>query len=166
MPNWCYNRVYFSGMNVSQAKKLFDKLVDEYKAGDGSGVKPDMITVPSSGTNPYLFNLNNNGDGTLEDVSYIYDTKWSPNISDLITVCKTLGCDFKVYYDELGCGIYGYTQMVNEVVTEVDLSHHDMDEVDYDEEKDLHIFRGQEYESSDECYDILLTEKLKQNNIL
>jgi hypothetical protein len=71
-----------------------------------------------------------------------------------------------VYYDELGCGIYGYTQMVNEVVTEVDLSHHDMDEVDYDEEKDLHIFRGQEYESSDECYDILLTEKLKQNNIL
>lgn len=166
MPNWCSNSVTFSGRNVSLAKKMFDDLVDKYDAGDGSGVKPDMIPDRQDGPNPYMFEFRQNGDGTLDDVSYIYDTKWSPNIDDVQTIAKTLDCDFKMYYEEIGVGIYGYAQMVNGLFQEIDLDDTDTDQVEYDEDLDSYTFRDLEYESQYDCYEILLEEKLKANNII
>lgn len=160
MPNWCSNSLTFSGKNVSIAKEMFDELVKKYKRGDGSGVKPDMIAERAEGPNPYMFELRSYDSDLIEDATYYYDTKWSPNVEDIAVISRALDCDFKMYYEELGCGIYGYTEMVNGVTKIIDLEDEDMDEINYDEEKDTYLFRGQEWESSEECYETLLAEKI------
>lgn len=156
MPNWCSNRVSFTGDGkaLQQVQELF--MAMQYNEElTGNGQLPDFINTE----NRYFFDLyRHEGDfGIFE-----YQTRWSPNTEVVQQIADRYGVAFRHEYEETGNCIYGVTEYENGIAREIDLEWEDFERYEYNEEKDVYCFEGETYESDFEILEILLGRRLQE----
>lgn len=146
MANWCNNNVIFSGENVDKVEEMFDKLIEE-QAVDGYGVRPDWEACEKYNA-LYLFNIEKH-----DAVSYRVETKWGPPLNTMLLIGRRFKVGFYMNWDEPGMGLYGrmvFDPSMPDVAMIGDASGTNFQ---YDEEKEMYIFEGEEYESEYEFMD-------------
>lgn len=153
MANWCANQLSFTGSEVS-VKQVLDlflamKLKEEQT---NEGQVPELISVVQDG---YFFNLYL--DEPPEQI--YYETKWSPNILDVLTIGEHYKVDFELSYQECGNCIFGKTIYQNGELKEYDLTFEDIAQVEYDPDNDVYKLRGEILECEDAGLEIIFQEK-------
>lgn len=146
MPNWCSNFILTSNQDV---KDVFQKLIKKQeKSGQGE-------TLDWFEDDRYLFDIEIYGD------SIMFQTKWSPALKTGEALAKTLKTEIELDYDEPGMCIYGKAIFNPKgQIKDYYLSDLDFDKYEHDEEKDVYIFEGQEYESDEDIKEILLKRRI------
>jgi len=153
MANWCSNTVQFdcSGKTMEKIVAFFDELKAK---GDkeNCGQLPPFIKADIG----YMFDIYW-ADGVL-----YYDTKWSPNIDIMVAIADYFGASFTYSYDEMSMLVYGEAEYKYGVLTDICLGWDEMQSYSYDEEKNMYLFEGEEFESDYEILDTLLERKKYQ----
>jgi len=146
MANWCSNFILTGNQDV---KDVFQKLIKrQEKSGHGE-------TLDWFEDDRYLFNIEIYGD------SIMFQTKWGPALKTAEALAKTLKTEIELDYDEPGNLVYGKAIFNPKgEITDYYLSDSDFDKYEYNEEKDVYIFEGQEYESDEDIKSILLQRKM------
>ena len=82
MANWCANQLYFTGNEaaVKEVKELFIQMMNK-EAETKEGQKPEFIKEVEE---DYFFNTQ----AFTEDDQISFETKWSPNIQDVLKTSK------------------------------------------------------------------------------
>lgn len=151
MANWCFNTLEITGKEecVEKVFELFQTMKNINDA-ENCGAKP-FEEEPDK----YFFDIDIYGD-------YInYQTKWAPNVEDVIKIADKFNVDFILSYEESGNGIYGEYHYTNKVLKDWCLDDNDFEQVSYDDDTEMYKFRDELWESETEPYDILLKEKIK-----
>lgn len=150
MPNWCLNRVGFTGSDsaLTGVRLMFQKPAEKGQA-EQKGQLPEFITEKDG----YFFDLR------VEDQDIYYETRWSPNTDRVREIADHFDIGFIHNYEEPGNCIYGGATYVNQVLTAVALDIEDFNLYEYDEEKDTYTFEAQSYDCSEEIQEILLERK-------
>lgn len=153
MANWCYNTVEFTGEEIA-VKKIMELFASmEQKENETKvGQLPDFITCDDG----YFFSLCGYSENSLS-----YETKWSPNIGNVVEIAKKFDVNFIMTYEELGSNIFGkaiYTAGNDEVV-DYYLTDEDFNRYDWNDEEGYYLFDGVEYESSDDILMDIFKEK-------
>jgi len=156
MANWCQHQLFFTG-EKSALENVFNafKKMQEYQIKNYEGRVPDFMVAPES---EWFFTVVCNELPT-EQISY--ETKWSDNVVDLVTIADHYGVSFEVEYQESGCNIYGkasYNHKTKEL-KQTDLDDSDFEQFGMNEEGDIYFFRDKEYECETDILDILLAER-------
>lgn len=116
-------------------------------------IKAEIIDLDFDGL--YMDPLKNN--------VFEYNTPWQPNVKDILPIAEKYKCDFTLSYEEMGCCLYGrYTYEAGEL-TDIWLTQEDIDQYEFNEETNMYIFDGEEYESSFYVLAILLERKEQQH---
>lgn len=157
MANWCSNNIFFEGeeKNIDALYKLFEDLIEKYKATD-EGQRPDFL---EDGRYMFYFYLGIENKEP-DNFSMMYETKWADNVDDMVQIAEKYKVDFEYYYEELGCGVYGRAIYRNGKLDNVYLENEDFDQFEYDDEKEVYMFREEEYDSNGEILETLLEEKI------
>jgi hypothetical protein len=151
MPNWCNNTVTFFGENVDKVDELFTKLMEE-QAVSNLGVRPDWEACEKYDA-LYMFYIEKNDAG-----SYRIETRWSPPINTMFLIGRRLKIAFEMQWDECGMGLYGrmvFDPSMPDVALIADASGTNFR---YDENKEMYIFNGQEYESEYDFMDDVVAD--------
>lgn len=152
MANWCFNSVSFSGneTNVKKVIELFTQLHEQEKK-EHCGQKPEFVQGDD-----YFFNIVINDETNVQ-----FESKWTPNISELVEIAKEYDLNFECTYEECGNMIFGkaiYTSG-NEEAEILDLDNEDFDLFTYDDEEDIYIYNGEKYESDFEILENIWEKK-------
>ena len=150
MPNWCYNRVEFTGSTfaLTGVKLMFEELAEKGRA-EQQGQLPEFIKEEDG----YFFDLQ------VDDEVIYYETRWSPNTDRVREITDHFDIGFLHEYEEPGNCIFGEATYKDGVLTKVDLDIEDFNLYKYDEEKETYTFEGQTYDCSEEIQEILLERK-------
>lgn len=149
MANWCTNFIHTDNQEVIDVFKELEKKEQEEKCGQ---------TLDYFKDDRFLFNI------YVDEGHITCETKWAPPIDTVINLAKKYNCIIEIDYDESGNLIYGKLVADGQGSTDTFLLDEDWDKFEYDEEKDLYIFEGKEWESDDEIKEILLERKLNGTN--
>ena len=146
MANWCSNFILTGNQDV---KDVFQKLIKrQEKSGQGE-------TLDWFEDDRYLFDIEIYGD------SIMFQTKWGPALKTAEALAKTLKTEIELDYDEPSNLVYGKAIFNPKgEIKDYYLSDLDFDKYEYNEEKDIYIFEGQEYESDEDIKEILLKRKM------
>ena len=153
MANMCWNSVEFRGKenNLKDVKDCFQGMIQRIKTF-GNGVLPYFIEENSN--TRYFFDIWEDGD------NYTYSTKWNPNIQELVEIAKKYDVEFKVVFEELGLDLIGVTTYIGgeleEYILDADVISN---EVEYDEEEDVHLYNGESWESYSELLEHLFEKE-------
>ncbi len=153
MPNWCSNVVNFLGEvpDLNELRKDFLKVYDDVLSKNGQGENLGHllgISIPeeSNANGEYVFYCSPLGDdenasGVDESVvvpsfSISFDTKHSPKPHSIVLIAQKYNLEFRLYYDELGNGVYGAYVYQNGSLHNIEFS---IDEIRrfYDEDGDF-----------------------------
>lgn len=146
MANWCSNFILTGNQDV---KDVFQKLIKRQEES-GQGETLDWFE-----DDRYLFDIEIYGD------SIMFQTKWGPALKTGQALAKTLKTEIELDYDEPSNLVYGKAIFNPKgEITDYYLSDLDFDKYEYNEEKDVYIFEGQEYESDEDIKEILLQRKM------
>lgn len=150
MANWCSNYVQLIGTKeaINKVQQLFSEMAEKQEK-EGCGQLPDFITEKKD----YFFDIR------VEDDSLYFETRWCPNVDNMLLVAKQYNIDFSHSYEETGCLIFGEVEYINGILKTYNLESEDFDLFEYDEEKDGWIFENEFYESDYEIKEILLERK-------
>jgi hypothetical protein len=147
MANWCNNYLWFDGKKEEEVIALFKEM--EVKSEDGTkGVLPEFIE-----DGDYFFDISVDGHNIR------FETRWSPNIPEVVKIADKFGLNFELHYEELGNGIFGKTIYTDGVLTKYDLDSEDIMGIEFDDEKDCLVYDGKEYESDSDIYEELFEKK-------
>ncbi|KUJ58342.1 DUF1281 family ferredoxin-like fold protein [Chryseobacterium aquaticum] len=154
MANWCSNKVTFIGTQkkLSEVSNLFQQMIDNEKEGS-IGQMPGFINKKDG----YFFEIDKN---TIDDYTFCYDTRWSPNIEILWLIANHYNVEFVLDYEEYGMKLFGKTIYENQFLNDCRLSLNDFKNIVYDEESDHFEFEGKTYEDDSEIIQILLNRKI------
>jgi len=94
-----------------------------------------------------------------DDILY-YETRWTPNTNVMVQVADRYGAGFTLEYDEIANGLYGKSEYINGVLTDISLEWGDFACYSFDDKKDQYLFEGKYYDSDFEILEILLERKL------
>lgn len=154
MANWAQNWLTFEGTpaKINKVHTAFKKMhKDELKTNEGQ--------LPSFMNNPeqdFFFNI------CLDDFPTIYyETKWSPNVIDVVTIANHFKLNFEVSYEEKGSDVYGKAKFK---FGDTEATHYDLDEEDfnlysYDEEDDIYTYESEDYECEDDILEHIFEKK-------
>ncbi len=156
MANWCNNTVVFEGKPeaIEQIQQLF-KAMAKKQEEENCGQLPNFVDNSNGG---YFFEISQDDDTTG---IFHYQTKWSPNTEILQKIAERHKVDFVLYYEELGCLVFGKATFSNRLLTDIYLDDEDFDTYKYDEENDTYHFEGDTYESDYEILETLLERKIE-----
>jgi hypothetical protein len=157
MPNWCSNFLTVESDQAAAIAAEFERITRQEKAEDCGQLFFD------SGES-YLFEIalaEEDGDASESSVSVMYDTRWSPNVEDMLTIARERGFNFSLEYEELGNLIFGEVQFAaaSNLALERFLTGDDFDRVQ-ETDDGMYLFEGEEYECSIEAYEKILESKL------
>ena len=145
MANWCNNMVEFEFRNEELVKELLT-IIDRYKKEE-SGQLPEGCKEDAHYANKHIFEPDLSGDG----IYFFFLTKWAPAIGTMQFLSDKYNVPFKMEYAELGCMCAG----IVEYSPEDGIWHKewdgDDDDIIEDEECDLYMWNGNEYESKEEA---------------
>lgn len=150
MANWCNNYLTFEGEqeNVNNVIELFKELREE-QSKHGDGVLPKEMN-PDEYENRYFFSI------YVGDEDVMFESKWVAPIEELKWIAESYGVVITNWVQEVGCDLYGRIKYYsNGDVEEELLTDEDFDEFEYDEDLDMYIFDGEEWESESEVLEIL-----------
>ena len=143
MPNWCANYTTFKGSkeNIEALNNAINKAIERESAE-----RQAQAIHSSEVKEGYFFDLYNNGI-EHEDLTIMYDTRWSPNIDDLALLCKEFGVDAETEFNEPGCDIYGTANVYSDgtYLTEF-VEQEFLDSIEFNEDTCLYTYNGEEYE--------------------
>lgn len=146
MPNWCSNFILTGNQDV---KDVFEELIKN-QAESGNGETLDWFE-----DDRYLFDIYIEGD------CIYFSTKWSPALKTGEALAKTLKTEIELDYHEPSNLVYGKAIFNSKgEIKDYYLSDLDFDKYEHDEEKDVYIFEGEEYESDEDIKEILLKRKM------
>lgn len=152
MANWCYNRISFTGSeeNLQKVIELFSQL-REKEQKEQCGQKADFNTKDE-----WFFSI------YVEETDYIsFESKWSPCIENITEIAKKFDLNYEYQFEECGNCVFGkavYTSG-NEEAEILDLSDEDFDLFMYDDEEDIYIYNGENYESDFEILENIWEKK-------
>lgn len=159
MPNSCYNQILFSGeeSNVKKVKALFIEM-SKKEAESNHGQIPDFIKHIQDG---FFCDI----DAYELDDQISYNTRWTPNTDNVVLIAKHYGVGFEHLFQELGDNIYGKAifDVEDDEATIFTLDNSDFSQFEYLDEKDVYLFRGEEFESDYDILDTLFKEKFNQS---
>lgn len=151
MANFCSCYLTLEGKeeNIQQVIDVFKKM--QITTDEEIGAYFDE-NQPKDG---WFFNI-------YTDDGYInYETKWGPNIQDVVELADKYKVDFELEYSEDNMLIYGkyiYNYATKKLV-DVELTNEEIDQFEYDEGKEHYVFRDELYECNQEIIEILIKEK-------
>ncbi|MES2446588.1 MAG: hypothetical protein V4546_05365 [Bacteroidota bacterium] len=153
MPNWCNNIVQFTGepQKLEELNQLFEAMAVREKETHEAQL-PSFVKAEQG----YLF------DTYLDSGTLYYDTRWSPNTDIIVQIADHYQVDFLHQYSELAMGVFGEATYEAGVLKETYLDFEDLNQYEYDEEKDCYTFEGNLFESDMEILETLLERKKEQ----
>jgi hypothetical protein len=158
MANWAQNWVEFSGeeTNLQNLKSCF-KAMELKEKQTNEGQIPEFMAKPKQ---DWFFNIYVDETDTIS-----YDTKWSPNIDDLIEIANHFDLNFIATYQETSNNIFGKAIFTagNSEAKIYDLDNTDFDLFSTNEDFEIYIFEGFEYESQDEILENIFERKFNQS---
>jgi hypothetical protein len=151
MANWCSNKVEFIGEDsqFEQLASLFQAMAKNEKK-DRRGQLPDFAESSDTG---YFFEI------AWENGILYYQTKWSPNRREVMRIAIKYGVGFIHSYDEPGNLVFGETQYLNGVFTDIDLDTDDFAQYEYDDDTNTYRFENQNHEGTEDILQTLLERK-------
>lgn len=158
MANWAQNWVTFSGEEVKlkEVKALFKAM--EIKGEEtNEGQIPPFVKEPKQ---DWFFDI------YADETDIVsYDTKYSPNILDLIEIANHFNLNFAVTYQESANQIFGKAIFTagNPKAEIFDLESADFDKYEYLEDEDIYLYKGEKWESYDEILEDIFKEKFNQD---
>ena len=143
MPNWCSNYTTFKGSkeNIEALNNAINKAI-ERETAERSAQAIHSQEIQDG----YFFDLYSNGI-EHEELTIMYETRWSPNLEDLALLCKEFGVDAETEFNEPGCDVYGTANVYSDG-TYVDeyVEQEFLDSIEFDEDTCLYTYNGEEYE--------------------
>lgn len=163
MPNWCYNQVDFSGAEKDLKKVTTLFLAMSAREGEeGQGQKPDFLGDEEP-EDSYFFDINaDEFEDGYDTHSITYNTKWVPNLNDVLRIANHFNVDFEHQYEELGMQLYGKYRYQDKVLNHKCLEDADLSRFDWSGDEVL--FDGEPCESEAEQLETLLESKEYDNN--
>ena len=155
MANWCSNTVVFEGKPeaITAIQELFQSMKEKEEKTE-EGQLPEFMEDTNGG---YFFNIYwSEGDKG----QFQYETKWSPNIEIVQRIAEYYQVDFVQDYEEMGNLVYGRATYRDGKLSDIFLGDDDFEAYEQDEETDLYLFEGEEYESDYEILETLLERKI------
>jgi hypothetical protein len=144
MPNWCSNYTTFKGSkeNIEALNNAINKAI-ERETAERSAQAIHSQEIQDG----YFFDLYSNGI-EHEELTIMYETRWSPNLEDLALLCKEFGVNSETEFNEPGCDVYGTANVYSDG-TYVDeyVEQEFLDSIEWDEDTCLYTYNGEEYES-------------------
>ena len=158
MANWAQNWVEFSGeeTNMQKVKELFKAMEIKGKESN-EGQIPSFMDEPKQ---DYFFEIYADDTDTVS-----YETKWNPNVEDLVTIANHFNLNFIVTYQETSNNIFGKAIFTagNAEAKLYDLDNDDFKLFSFDEEGDIYTYEGEEFESDHEILETILEKKFNQS---
>lgn len=142
MANWCSNYLTFEGEqeNVNKVIELFVELSEE-QSKHGNGVLPKEMN-PDEYKNKYFFSI------YVSDDYVMFDSKWVAPNEELKWMAEKYDVEITNWVEEVGCEYYGRVKYFPDGDAEEELlTDEDFEEFHYDEDLDMYIFEGDEWES-------------------
>ena len=161
MANMCANFLDIIGGEEVNKKAFIDSFKELKRVADETGNYPFPEEIEETPENTHSlcdFNI----DEEHQMVSFL--SRWSCPVELLRDLAKHYKISFKCEYDE-GVYYYGATFYYHETDSskDIDLDEEDLAQYSYDDDLDVHFFRGKSWDSDTEILDILLTEKIKRS---
>lgn len=152
MANHCINNIVYKGSNYKSVYALF-KEMSQKENDTGHGQLPDFV---EDGRDYLKYMFSVDPTENVDEVVVNCWSKWSPPINELIEISKRYPGDWQMYYEETAMYIYGRLTINAEgdAIVE-DIPEDIFEKIDYNDEKDVYVYDGKEYES---MYDILSAE--------
>lgn len=153
MANYCSNCVQFecSPETLVDIKALFSDLAAKEKETE-RGQLPDFIQAERGFMSEIYWN----------EGIFHYETRWCPNIEVMTAIADYFKAGFTLTYDEISNLVYGQAEYKYGVLTDIYLELAEFEAYTYDEDKEVYLFEGQEYEIDYEILEILLERKKYQ----
>ena len=153
----CNNEIIFQTKEISKVKEMLSEALD---INSNEGWMPKSA-IFSNEYSHYLFDAVISEEG-VDFISIQCETKWSPPIKELEYIGRELQCNIYCEYDELGYEIYGqFTyDFKTDSITEIKLDDQDFGRVTYNEETDQYYLDGEEVDSDNIAYAIMLDDKI------
>lgn len=144
MANYCSNNIYTENQKVIDVfKRLQEKEKKESKGQTLKYFKDDR----------YLFDI------SVEGENIFCETKWAPPLDTIKALANKFNTDITMEYDEPGGEIYGVYSFINGVENDTFLESHEWNSFEYDEDKDMYIFEGEQWKTDYDIKDLLLDRK-------
>jgi hypothetical protein len=163
MANWAQNWLTFSGQDtkLKEVQAMFQEM--EQKGEEtNEGQKPVFLAEVKQ---DYFFNICSDvGEESFDYFTVNYDTKYSPNIEDVIEIANHFNLNFELTYQETGCCIFGKAILTagNSEAQIFDLDNADFDLYECDDEGN-YTYKGEFWESYDEILEDIFKEKFNQD---
>lgn len=158
MANWCQHWLSFQGeeSKIKEVVAMFQAMEQKGKETN-EGQKPDFIQEVKQ---DYFFDIY-----TDESEIVSYNTKWSPNLEDIIEIANHLDLNFECTYQELGENIFGKAVFTagNSEAKIYDLESSDFDLYSFNQDKDIYSYQGEESESEEDILMQIFKEKFNQD---
>ena len=158
MANWCQNWVTFQGeeSKLKEVKTLFEAMQQKEKSTN-EGQKPDFENVVFL---YWFFEIYTDELDTIR-----YDTRWSPNVDDLIKIANHFDLGFEVQFEETVNNIFGkaiYTAG-NEEAQFYELHNSDFELYEFLQDEDTYLYEGEKYECEYEILETIFEKKFNIN---
>jgi hypothetical protein len=151
MANMCYNYVVFSG-EPANIKKL-NQRIDEAIETEKKTQLAQQIHSHEEIIERFFFDVSKDISDETE-INIMYETKWDSNILDVAKICVEFGVTANHEYNEASSYIYGSCSIDEKGNVIEDTAPTDFcDLIDYDEEKDVYIYNGDEWTFQDEIFE-------------
>lgn len=150
MANWCNNYLTFEGEqeNVNKVIELFKELREE-QSKHGDGVLPKKMN-PDEYENRYFFSI------YVGDEDVMFESKWVAPNEELKWMAEKYDVEITNWVEEVGCEYYGRVKYFPDGdMQEQLLTVRDFEKFHFDEDLDMYIFEGDEWESESDVLEIL-----------
>ena len=140
----CSNFVTCTGSaaNITKFKKVLQ---------DGIEYMQTQLQATSLGVDieqGYFFDIYINDQEKPTELSFSYETKWSPNLKDLANVAKKAKLAMVCDYCECGMAIYGKAFIDRHgFINDQEVSADFLNLIEYNEETGMYEYGGEEYET-------------------
>jgi hypothetical protein len=162
MPNWCSNYLTFQGSekDVKAVEQDFKLMHDKVKE-TGHGQLPEWSKFDQD----WFFGIYSDDFGQVRHESFNvqYETRWAPNIEQVLEIAKKHNLTFELEYEESGMLIYGRYVYDGKELKDYYLTDEEHDLYEWDEKIEFCTFEGKEWESDTEIKEVLLERKIKAN---
>ena len=145
MPNWCNNWVTCTGS--AEAITNLKNILEKHVPLRGEGTDFGFLSIKEG----YFFDIYV-GDHEPTMLTFSYETKWSPNLSDLAEFCMQLGVSASCEYSEGGMEIYGFAQIDSngEIISKDDVPTEFLKLIEYDDNTFNYVYNGEKFELIEE----------------
>ncbi|MCQ6958773.1 hypothetical protein [Mucilaginibacter aquariorum] len=150
MANWCHNCVRLTGEpeNIAAVNAFFKAI--EHQQEQGNYELPDFITAKNKG----MFEI------WFRDEHIHFRSAWSPPINALIEIADHFETGFINKYEEPGMFVYGKAYYHEGELDGVSLTRADAEQIGYDEEREVFLFEGKEFDNDEVIIYSLYAKKI------